>query len=295
MIIKKNLNKKGKQNRARTSWRYVLGKVSFWLFFLGFWTVAIWTILFSDAMRIEEIIVYSNRADVVEVESIAKRAIEGCYFGALPRNNLLIVPNRRIEREVKKSFIFVRDVKVTRSFPKKITVNVEERESHIMWCNLSKCMLVDERAETFFDIEKGKMKTTEDVMVVVDKSDKELDIGTQVANPTFIKFCEELPVVLEKRMGIEIDKTLITPSSMSEEVRVATKEGWRLLLSTNRPIETQGGIARKILEESISKEDIERLEYIDVRIKGKATFKLRQNKEDKSEENEDEKSDDKKE
>lgn len=281
MIFRRGRNQKKKQNRKRTSVGFVIKRIIFWTVFLGFWAVAFWTLFLSDVMRVESIVVDSSRAEKEEIRRLARDEITGTYLDVLPKDNLLIIPRQAIIESLHNSFIFIKNVKVVRSFPKTIEISVEERESHMIWCNGSSCVLVDERAEAFYNLDSGTNEVAKDLVKVTDTSGKEIIIGARVASPRFIKFCENLPQAVQQQAGITIGNDLETPSSMSEEVKAITSGGWRILFSTNRSIEIQGKVLEKILNETITPERKDKIEYIDLRIKGKTTFKLKNEDDDK--------------
>jgi len=288
MIIRRGEKKrkqKNKINRKRPSLGLIIKKFFFWTIFLGFWATALWTIFFSDVMRANQVVVESSRVQKEEVEAIVRDSISKKYLSLIPQDNLLLIPEKKIEQRIKQKFIFIRDVEVTRSFPRSIKVHVEERESHIVWCSNNKCLLVDERAEAFYELGPNDKKLEEQLVQVKDLSGKEVQLEMRVAEPSFIKFCEDLPDRIALFTGIQIENRLETPSSMSEEVRASTVGGWTLMLSTERSVDAQSEILKKVIKDKIPSDKIQQLEYIDLRIKGKATFKF---SESEPEEHEDE-------
>lgn len=130
----------------------------------------------------------------------------------------------------------------------------------------------------------------EKLVKVNDISGKEVVLGSRVARPAFVDFCEHMPEKISSITNMEISRDLFTPSSMSSEMRTIVNSKWELLLSTDRPIDTQGEILKKIVNEKIEPGKINEIEYVDLRIKGRATYKLR-GEEGKEEKDEDEKED----
>ena len=279
MVIKKVQNKKRKQNREKMSLAECCKKIFFWIAFLGFWVLAVWTLLFSDVMRVENIIVDSSRAEKEEVRKIVRSQIDGSYLGIIPKSNLLVTPDDKIKKKLKESFIFAKDVRMKKSFPKTVEISLEERDSHIVWCSNSFCYLVDENAEAFYVVDDPSAEYVENLVVVTDVSNKEVGIGSRVADPIFVEFCERLPGTIGGQTEIEIERNVSTPSSMSEEVRVTTTDGWKILLSTSRGIDSQVEIIKKLLREKIPPEKVSHIEYFDLRIKGKATFRYKESAE----------------
>ena len=261
----------------------IVKKVFFWLIFLGFWGITIWTLLFSDVMKVETVVVDSEKANKKEVKKIAQSEMRGNYLGVVPKGNLLVIPKKKIRESLQESFIFIRSVSIEKDFPKTIKISLEERENHLIWCSRASCFFVDENAEAFFVADISSEDQIGDLVIVSDISEKEIGIGERVAKVSFVKFCENLPQIIKQQTGIEIEKNISTPSFMSEEVRARTKDGWQILFSTSREIDTQAKIINKILRESIPEEKRGEIEYLDLRIKGKATFKLKGEEKDEEE------------
>jgi cell division septal protein FtsQ len=233
-------------------------------------------------MKVDSISVTSN-ANVLRIEELKadiSRELEGEYLWVLPQNNLLLVRSRQLKKMLREKYRLIRNISIRRKFPNELSVHIEERESHISWCFNDKCFLVDERGEAFLELENNENEAVK----VVDSSGKEIGLGERVADPEFIFFVEKIPQVMTEELHLELEGVFVTPSSMSNEVHVKTKEGWKVYFSTSRKLETQVEILKKIIRETVGKEKIGELEYVDLRIKGKAIYKLRQEREESDKE-----------
>lgn len=273
MIIRRNKKNKNSKNRKRESFALIFKRVFFLLLLACFCAVALWTVFFSRVMEINSISINPEtkvlKAD--EIRNVFFRELEGKYLGFLPKNNLLILRSNFLERKAREEFKLARTVSVERVFPDELVVSVEEREAHIVWCSNGECFFVDETAEAFLEF-SGQMESVK----VVDMSGKQVKLGDRVADPEFIFFLEKLPKAMEQEIHIAVVNEFETPSSMSSEVRVLTDEGWKIFFSTVRKMEIQIEILKKIIQETIGKEKTKDLEYIDLRIKGRALYKFRQ-------------------
>ncbi|MEA2007414.1 MAG: FtsQ-type POTRA domain-containing protein [Patescibacteria group bacterium] len=287
MIIRRNKKNRKIKNRKKQSWLSFFRKVVFWLIFILFWGVSLWTLFFSDVMKVTNVesVGDSENFSSFHVEQHVGEIISRKFLGLIPRDNLLLISKKSIVKEIKESHGLIRDVSVERRFPNTIVIGIEERESHIIWCNNEICVLLDERGEAFGDVED--FDGEKDVRVF-DTSNKKFELGDRVAEPEFVFFSEKLPDMFFEELSIEIEPTLQTPSSMSGEIRLKTKDGWEGMFSTNRPMGVQMKVMKKILKEKIGPEKVSQLEYIDLRIKGKAMYKFKQ-EEEKNENEEDEK------
>lgn len=274
-----SVNKKTK-NKKKTTFFDILKKVFFWLIFSGFWIATIWTIIFSPVMRIENIEIEGAAEDETDIKRIIESETSGNYFDFIPKNNLLTIPFVRIEHDILDGFIMVRSILIERRFPTTINVKVERREKFIVWCSSDSCWFVDERAEAFYEIDAKDIRKVNREIVIRDGSEKIIERGNKVVDIGVIDLCGELAIAMEENKDLEIDrKSFYIPSPVSGEVRVKTKQGWEAYFSTERPVLAQVNILSRILKGKISPEDVSQIEYIDLRIKGKAVYRFKNYKE----------------
>lgn len=286
MIIRRNKKNRKTKNKKKESWFSFVKKVMFWTVFISFWGVAIWTLFFSNVMKVQYVVDASANIDLpdLHIEDHVQRIISGKFFNVVPKDNLLLISRKSIADELKKNHELIRDVSIAKKFPNSIIINIQQRESHIIWCNKQTCMLVDERGEAFCEVEDFDSNKN---VKVLDTSDKPFILGDRVANPKFVIFSEQLPLAFLDDLHIEIEPILRTPSSISEEVRVVTNDGWKGFFSTTRPLEAQLKVLKKVLREKIQPMQMSQLEYVDLRIKGKATYRFREDNEEDEKRNDD--------
>lgn len=273
MIIRREKKNKRTKNRKGASVVFILKKAFFATLLLAFFAVAFWTIFFSGVLDIHAISIISDEESVAD-EKIKQEMLfflQGEYLGIFPKNNLLIFNKRQLKKNTKEKFREIRDISIRRKFPDELEVFIEKRQIRIIWCSRENCFLVDERGEAFLEFTED----WSDIPKVSDASEKEVGVGDRVASPEFVLFLEKITQEVERETGIVLTDELRTPSAMSEEVRVRTEEGWEIFFSANRKIEIQTQALKKIVQETIGKQRTKDLEYIDLRIKGRAIFKLR--------------------
>ncbi len=286
MIIRKNKKNRKTKNRRKESWLSFIKKIMFWTVFMSFWGVATWTLLFSNVMKVQHIVSTGVSADLSDllIEEHVQQIISGKYFNVVPKDNLLLISKKSIADKLKKDHKLIRDVSIMKKFPTSILVNIQKRKNYIIWCNKHKCMFIDERGEAFCEIEDFE---DNEKIKVIDTSNKAFSLGDRVADPKFAIFSKQLPKALLEELHIEIEPILRTPSSMSEEVRVITSDGWKGFFSTSRSLDVQLKVLKKILREKIQPTQMSQLEYVDLRIKGKATYKFKQHDEEEDESKQD--------
>ena len=275
-VVLRNLKRSnGVKNKEKCSWKKMAKRIFFWFLLLAFFGVSFWTLFFSEVMKIQTISTESNLVKGDTVENDIRDITSGKYFDFIPKDNLLLVRKNLIEKVLRKKYRNIREIEVYRDFPSGLIVELEERESHIIWCSANECYLVDERAEPFFRLEEGESeKAMRAHVLIVDRSDKKVEIGERVTKSELVVFYEKIPDILREDARIEIEHVFEIGSYMSAELKVFTNSGWYVLLSTDRSAQTQARVLRKVLDEKITAGREDRLEYVDLRIKGKAIYKL---------------------
>ncbi len=270
--------KKTGNKKAKTGF-LILKRILFWFVFLLFVATVFWTLFLSSVMKIETIEINETGFNEDQLRTEIQRILNDSRFLFLKRDNFLLLPTKKIKEKIKNQSNLVRDVRVIREFPKTMLVEIKERESKIVWCSGEKCMIVDELGESFQEISAEKKdELSQDYVIITDISNKEIFLHEKIASEEFVWFCENLPRVISEKAGVNIKPFLRLPSSIAGEVRAETEDGWTIYFSTEKEAELQAMILKKILKKKISKSDRKKLEYIDLRLKGKVIFKIEEEK-----------------
>lgn len=251
----------------------------FWVLFLGFLGVCGYLLLFSPFLEIDAISVEGNK-DIPSEQIVEKAsgAIEGKYLGYLPKRNFLLVRKNAINSQLKSNFNRLEVSSIEKKFPRTILIKVKERQPELVWCSGGVCYLADRSGLIY----SGANATDEEInkerfLVAIDDNARPIEIGKTSLGENFIQYLKEIDAVLASDLGLSIDGNYHTPALSSQEIIVKVKEGeeWTLKLSSL----ISPGETKKILETVFSKdlagEKRNQLEYLDLRVKGKAYYKLR--------------------
>lgn len=269
---------KRNKNKKKRTFLDFFKRFIFWLIFLSFWGLAFWTILFSEMMEIKKIEIIGDSRNNQEIKQLIKKKGVQKYLDLVSKNNLLLFPTSQIEDEILDRFKMVREVDVSRSFPDTIEVRIEERELALLWRVNEQYFLVDERAEIFYKATDRDLEG--ETFLISDGSKRRLKIGDKVINTRIIKLILDLEEVVSQKLKISLDKkTFFIPSPMSQELQVKTKAGWKIYFSTERELALQVKILKKMLANEIDNNDLTKLEYIDMRVKGKVVYRFKDYKE----------------
>ncbi len=277
--VSANKNKKRK-NKKKYTFFELIKKIIFWFIFFGFSVATIWTVIFSPVMEVREVEIIGAAEDEAGVRNVFEKNVYGEYFNFIPKDNLITVPLKKIQAEIFNNFFMIRKIEVERKFPAKVVFEIERRKKTIIWSNGNSYWFVDERAEAFHHVNKEEIEKLENDILVTDGSGREVERGDEIAHIEIVDLCSNLQRTVQEEGDIEINnKSLYIPSPVSGEVRVKTKEGWEIYFSSERPLARQVKILKKVLAAKITQEDLVKLEYVDLRVKGKVVYRFTDYKE----------------
>lgn len=287
----KEKNKKRKYSLA------VLAKRAFFMsLFIGFLGVSGWTFIFSDYTKIKSVEIITDQLSKEPIENIFDELKWEVWLNYVPQDNFFTFPRNKFTRTVKDQFKIVRGVRFENYFPDEIKIIIEERQGLIIWCNEGKCFLMDEAGEIFYELqEKEKDDRFKDLSFIIDQSNQEVEMDKKIDQAGLVETVELIKKRLEEDLELGIYRKIKTPSVISDEIRIKTKDDWEIYFNLSDSIENQINLLEEILKSSISSEEKKKLNYIDLRVSGKAIYKtsLKENKEktENSEEDSKEESD----
>lgn len=267
-------------------------KEKFKIFFLrlltiSFLGVVVWTLLFSDLTQIRETEIFSEKVDQKKATEILDSHRAEIFLQYFSRNNFFLFSEKKVAEKLKNEFEIIRSIDFKNKFPDKIIVHLEERSGVIIWRNQDKIFLLDETGEIFREAKEveleGKFGSYD---VLWDKSSLEVQEGQKIEDGVMVDFIKTLKEDLKKKVDLEIEKEMETPSLISKELRIQTKDGWKVYFDMESDLNDQVALLKEILETNFNSEERKRLEYIDLRVNGKAIYKMSGNRES-SEGNED--------
>jgi len=284
-MIKTKNRKKFEISKSQTkNFRsFSIKRFIFWLLFLFFLGTLFWLLFFSEFTQISSIEIVFDDPKKDDIKRVLQEEMKGEYFGFLPKNNIFFVPKKRIERKIREGDLLLEVFRIKKIFPKKISVFAKKREGVFVWQSEGKSFLVDNTGKAFRLLSNDQKEKFLDIfIVVIDESSRPIEVGQEVVSSELAIFFNKLIAGVEEASGSKFKRQVVIPSLVAEEVRLESQEGkWRLFLSTGQSIDRQAAALKALFEKKLSKNDIQELEYIDLRIKGRILYKTRS--EDKEE------------
>lgn len=249
---------------------------------LGLLLLAIYALAYSPLFRINAIRVTGVQESVnkAAITATIEERLEGTTWGIIPNNNALLLREKDIEMHVQEKHAIVQTVSTTIRLPRAIDVQIVEKKREVIIEQHGRHVDVDSHGTAFqetppndlADILQSEQSKTN--IVHVTSSNDQLTIGDRITEESFIAFASQLPDIMKHFTRLEIER-ISTPGLHTRELHVETAEGWLLLLDTARSPQNEIKTLNKVVEEKIGPEELDNIEYIDLRIREKTFYKLK--------------------
>lgn len=249
---KKYFSRRKSFYKKRWFWRYFL----ILIFFLGL----SWLFFKSPYFKIKDI----------KIEGIEKETSEEIKKN-IKLANIFLIDSKNLLKNTKERFPYIDRIKIKRDFPNSLLLQVIKREPAALFCfdrEMFFCFLISKEGVIF------SQEKREDLFKIFMNKKKPPLLGERVIEESLMRNI----LLLENKLK-EIDLRLYEVEILLNELRVKTEKGFYLYFSKNN-LENQIEIFPLVFEETISEQEKEKLEYIDLRgirknKKGKIYFKSR--------------------
>lgn len=252
-----------------------------WGIIIGIIVGTITIAMYSKLLRFQNIIIVSHSGEVYEdLQQQTHRELEGYLYSVIPKNNIFFLKKSQISNMVYDSTPLARHVTIERRWPNSLRINIEEKERVLIWEHAGQHYDVERegyifRKSNLSEIEEMLASDSRKTLIIHDQQkEKTIEAPQRIAEQEFIAFAMEIPNTIEKYTRLEIEK-ISTPNPTTRELHLLTNQGWILLLDTSRSPELEIKTLNKIVEEKLTKDELEKLEYIDLRVREKTFYKLK--------------------
>lgn len=235
---------------------------------------AIWLIFLSDYFYLQEIVVAGTETvEAAAVEAIAEKQLAQKEWGIFPRSHLFFYRAAGITEALEAQFIRIAAVDLRSNIrERRLDLVIREHIPEGFWCAVeNECAMLAGDGTILEPIERP---TGIGALMIEDQSGMAFAAGTQPIAPQWLQFIRDFSEALAPE--ILIRKHIIQPESIrAQYIRSRTAAGWDILLKiAPGQGEENAIIVKTVLEEEIGA-NIGRLEYIDLRVPGRAYYKLR--------------------
>lgn len=276
--------KKKEYGKARGS---IFLRIFTWLLILCFVGVVGYMLFFSPFLAIDEISIKGEEnIDEENLLAVVKGSIDGKYLDMVQKNNFILASKNGIEGDLRNRFKRISEVEIIKEFPNKLTVEIKEIRTSLIFCGGDACWVIDEKGRVFSRADFSSNELGEqDLMVLRNIDSRDIAEKDILLEEDLVRFVIEIRKRLEDDLDIRIGKDVSTPALISGDLRVETSEGWKIFFNKNLGSKKSIDMLKAILERNIDQEKRANLEYVDLRVNNKAYYKLKKIGSEDAEEN----------
>ncbi len=287
---KKRLAKRKKTTRQRKkqpkniNWKKV--GVIFLIFCFSIFTV--WVLLFSKAMKINEVGITGYDEGKEELMQIVIEFEKSTLFGQEINSNLILFSSKRFIKNIQEKYQVVKKIEIQKSFPNKLIINITKRQRVSLWRQANNCQLLDEESnviEEFDCSNEGK-----ELLNICKKKEEALELNCQVFIKTgewkesaekvaveeSLKIWQQIVNEIKTTFYFDNDLIVTVPDTASKEIRIKSKSHGEIWFSTDQNLEKQLKKLRTFLERKVNANDLESMLYIDLRLDDKIIYRFKE-------------------
>jgi hypothetical protein len=271
-MTRKNKTTRSDQNRKQSFGRWLYKVVLF--VFCG---AVVYILFFSGLLSIASVLVKgTNELDQDEILGRISQELEGKYLGSFEKKNILLVWKGRLGSILKDNFKKIDSVDIEKKFPNTLLVIVHERKTALMLSGNPKNYLIDENGIAYEEVSADMLADNlRNFIVLKDTSEKPVDPDEAVLSREYIVYLQGIRDKMKNDLGIEVENKFETPSIVSDDARVITKEGWRVFFNPRISLRKELEMLKVFLDNKLEKNKRPDLEYVDLRADNKVFYKFK--------------------
>jgi len=263
MIVKKKKKVK-KRFRIKKKKSIFKSKV-FWILLLSILSACgfVYLLIFSQIFQVKEIDISGN--SIISNEQLLK-VIEPSIRKQIiwETKSIFLIDLNKIEQEILKQFPEIENIELKRRLPELLISEVKERQVFAaIRLPSGKIFNVDKYGIAFEERQRQND-------LLVDFSDeKEFVFGENVIDAEKLKAISEIKKSLQKRLDIETEELLF----LNDRLNVTTSQGFKIYFGFTSDVEDQIFNLEMLGKEKLKMEELQNLEYIDLRFGDKVFYK----------------------
>jgi cell division septal protein FtsQ len=231
----------------------------------------VWLLFYTNVFTVQAITVVDAREHtLVAARDIIEQNLGRQSLG----RSIFFVHTESIEGDIEAALPQVRTVHVTRKLPGTIKAIIQEKTPALLLLSNGRYYFVDSNGVPYEEATLDRLPGVVLPTVKNDGRSAAVTLGAAAVTPEFVTFLQGVQDTLPELIGSEVAEIHI-PSLSAREVKVVLDTNWYVSFDVTRPAAEQLDILQQLLRESIDEEELERLQYVDLRIPNRAYWRLR--------------------
>ena len=251
---------------------------------------------FSDYYNIKNINVnginYVSTDDFIE---LVDTHVDNFKFAFVDTENIFLYNKSKLLSMINEQYLFA-EITIEKVLPDTINIDIVEKNVVYRFVSTSHEYLVDDHGILVKKITNYNNRPS---LLTITQGEEEEDAKSDLVSLdendpfTVLYFEEDIPLGIgqdiftdndvafidgsvKKSKNVLYDLKLISiPTVFPEHIRLSTVEGWDILFNLNDPFDKQFDALKEVIDQKVEKENVSRLEYIDLRLGKNIYFKYK--------------------
>lgn len=273
-ILASDLGKSRRKVPKGRKTRKLFLRLTFVVFLAAFFSGVFYLLFLRDFFLIRSIEIQGNRRiGEEEMRSQIKEDQSGRWLGRIPKNNILLPWGYWEKKKFLDKYRVLEKFELKRILPDRIKVIVKEKEPAIIMRALSGNCVFDEEGNLFDTISNFVYLGDDNLPVISQLSGQPFAACPDTLDKEWIGFIREFRHQSWEGLEIGISRFFETPNLASGDLRVASEKGFAIFLDENLGVKKEMEMFQVVLDKKIGRENLERLEYVDLRTDNRVYYK----------------------
>lgn len=225
----------------------------------------IWFVLFTDTFTVQTTTVVDAHPHTAQQATAVAGRMQG--------KSILFLQTDILEQQILTELPQVRTIYAVRKLPGTLKLVIQEKTPRALLLVSGKYYFLDETGSAY---EEARLDTLPGVVLPtlkVSDAKASVTIGTQVVEPAFIQFVQQIQERLPTIVSAQVVEIRI-PSLSAREVHFSLSNNWEVRFDSTRAGSSQLNVLEQLVGTTISEAEQQKLEYIDLRIPNRVYYKV---------------------
>lgn len=226
----------------------------------------VWLLFFTQTFAISTITVVDARPGTEEqIRTIAQKA---------QNKNILFLATDSLAGSLSRDIPQLQNIHIVRKLPGTLKIIVQEKTPVLLLLSNGSYYFVDARGIAY---ETASLDSLPGIVLPVVKntdSDARVTLGAPAIDESFVAFISAVQKKMPDIAHAQVVEMKI-PSLAAREVHFFLDRNWNILMDTTRPASIQLEVLERLLEHTVTQDEQQTLQYIDLRIPNRVYYKTR--------------------
>ncbi len=225
-----------------------------------------WLLFFTKTFAVSAI-------TVVDARPVTEQQIRD-IADSMKGENILFLQTDVLTVRLARDIPQIKNVHIVRKLPGTLKIIIQEKTPTLLLLSNASYYFVDAAGIAYETASLDSLPGI--VLPVVKNADTNgtVTLGAPAVDPTFVSFIEEVQKKMPDIALAQVVEMKI-PSLAAREVHFQLNRNWNILMDTTRSASAQLTVLKQLLEHTVTQEEQQTLQYIDLRIPNRVYYKTR--------------------